>query len=123
MQPVASQKTVPIILQAVGIDLASFSWVMLFDAIPCSVILFLDHSDATSFYHPSTCCKESLPLTAYCSSNCEETLCPEVCAPPLAREETSAHMLSGIKLAAISCTTWCPIPISAGISLSQVDFL
>jgi len=93
------------------------------DAIPCSVIVFLDHSDGTNFYYPSTCCKESLPLTAYCSSNCEETFCTEVCAPPLARQEPSVHMLSGIKLAAISQTTWCPIPISAAISLSQVDFL
>lgn len=84
-----------------------------------ALLLCLDHSDGTSIYQPSTCCKESLPLTAYCSSNCEETFCTEVCALPLA----SAHMLSGIKLAAISRTTWCPNPISAAISLSQVDFL
>lgn len=56
MHPVAFQKTVPI-LHAAGIVLASFSWVMLCDAITCSVILFLDHSDGTSFYHPSTCCR------------------------------------------------------------------
>ena len=73
----------------------SFSWVMC-DTIPCSVILFLDQSDGTSFYHPSQCCEESLPLTAYCPSNLEETFFVEVCALPLAREEPSAHILSGI---------------------------
>ena len=57
MHRVAFQKTVPIILQATCIVLASFSWVMLCDAITCSVILFLDHSDGTIFYHPSTCCR------------------------------------------------------------------
>ena len=38
--------------------LASFSSAVLCDAIPCSVILFLDHSNANSFHHPPRCCEE-----------------------------------------------------------------
>jgi hypothetical protein len=34
-------------------------WAMWCDVIPCSVILFPDHSDKISFHHPSQCYEES----------------------------------------------------------------
>lgn len=49
--------------------MASFSWVMPCDAIPC----FVAAQSVSSFCHSSSCCEEkSSPLTALCSINCEE---------------------------------------------------
>jgi len=62
MHPSAAQKTVPMVYWDEDFVLASFSLAILCDAIPCSVILFLDQSNASSFHHPPRCCEESCYL-------------------------------------------------------------
>ena len=69
---------------------SSFSWAMLSDAIPWSVILFLDQGDKTRFHHPLHWYewRKSSPSTVYPSSNCEETyFCWHLCSS-ISKEET-----------------------------------
>jgi hypothetical protein len=71
-----------------------FSWVMC-DVIPCSLVLFLDQTDETSFHHITMLWRKLLPSIARCSSKCEKTFLTEVCALLSASAESRRHEQPG----------------------------
>jgi hypothetical protein len=119
--PSASQKIVNMVLLAWGFVFGFlcffFSppppWVMLRDAIPCSVTLFLDQSDETIFCHLS-----------WCSSWCEETfLCWSSCFTVTKQGTYWAQTFWYPKLSTIPWTAGCPVLICTAIPLSHVGSL
>jgi hypothetical protein len=52
------------VLWAKGISIASFSWAVLCDVVPCSVVLFPDEREETVFHQLSLCYEKAIAFNS-----------------------------------------------------------